>query len=150
MVWHTVSSESDLVRLDADFGGFHDACLREIHIETNHYVNDELQMNVVGDLDVSARLLFQRQFRDPSAVELEFSELTRLVLAPTGENYDSIIEGAELSVTDQGTFMLHIDMRAPSPVSDTKSELLVVGKRLKWRDVEWMGSDLRYGQTVDG
>jgi len=121
----------------------------EIHVQTKHFVNDELQMNVVGNLDVSAKLLFQRQFRDPSAVELEFLELTRLVLAPTGENYDSIIEGAEFSITDQGAYLLHIDMRAPSPVSDAKSELLIAGKQLKWRAVECMGSGLRYGQAVD-
>ena len=147
MDWHSVASEEDVARLDGLFGGFHDACLREIHVWTDHYVTNELKMNVVGGLDTSVRLLFQRQVRNPAAIELQFHELTRLGLTPTGENYDSIILGAQLSVIGQGHFMLHIDMRAPSSINDLKSELVVAGRKLAWREVEWMGSELRYGSV---
>jgi hypothetical protein len=147
--WQSVSSDEDLASLLHEFGGFHDACLREIHVATDHYVTDALKMNVVGNLDTSAALIFQRQFRNPSAIEMRFTELTRLVLAPTAKGQDSIILSADLKRTDQDHFMLHVDMRKPSPVAGVRSELLVVGQGLAWREVDWLGPSLRYGNSVE-
>lgn len=72
MTWNALNSQSDLNALLQLFGRFHDGCLREAHIWTEHSVNSEMVMSVSGDLDTRVRLLIQRQWRDPSAIELLF------------------------------------------------------------------------------
>ena len=47
-----------------------------------------------------ARLLFQRQFRNPSAIELVFHQVVGLCVVPSPENYDSIIFDASLTLKD--------------------------------------------------
>ena len=86
------------------FGHFHDSCIREAHLWTGHWVSPTLSMACSGDLDTRIRFLIQRQFKNPSAIELQFEEVTRFNLVPTPENYDSIIYSATLLVQDKIIF----------------------------------------------
>ena len=63
---------------------------------TESYVHDNLSMSPVSDANV--RILFQRQYRNPSAIELLFSGLAQFHIVPSPENYDSIIYGAKLAL----------------------------------------------------
>ena len=82
------------------FGGFHDGCLREAHIWTESFVDTDMKMSVASDLDTRVRLLIQRQWKDPSAIELLFEQVTTFHLQPSPENYDSIIFGAAMLCRD--------------------------------------------------
>src|SRR3989442_14907300 len=104
MSWREIRSQADADALMEAFGGFHDACLRELHLWTDHYVEPDLSMSCPGHLDTRARVLIQRQFRDPSAIELFFDEITRFNLVATPENYDSIIFTASLVVLEREIF----------------------------------------------
>jgi hypothetical protein len=42
------------------FGYFHDSCLRDFHLSTSAFVNNNLSMTL--DNEITAVLLFQRQF----------------------------------------------------------------------------------------
>jgi hypothetical protein len=96
------------------------------------------------DLDNSIRFLIQRQFENPSAIELLFEHVTRFNLVPSPENYDSVIFAATLLVQDGTIFW--------SPEGDWRPEKLnkdqstwVSARNLRWREVDWLGKELRYG-----
>src|SRR5436190_16294367 len=94
--WNAVASEADIERLLDVFGGFHDGCLREAHIWTETYIMGDLRMHCPGDLDTRVRILFQRQFHGPSAIEVLFEQVVAFHLQPSPENYDSIIYDAAM------------------------------------------------------
>ena len=98
MNWKEIKTQADAEALMDLFGGFHDGCIREAHLWTDHYVAPDLSMMCPGKLDNRIRILVQRQFKNPAAIELLFEEVTRFNLAPTPDNCDSIIFEATLLV----------------------------------------------------
>lgn len=146
MDWFTVRTEADIEMLLTEFGEFHDGCLREVHIWTDNHVNDDLSMTCSFGLDTHMRMLFQRQFPDPSAVELLFEQVTAFHLAPSPENYDSIIFSAVLALREDGA-LYWVDR---SGVAERDEDATwVTARALSWRPAsEWMGGRLRYGPSA--
>jgi hypothetical protein len=70
---------------------FHDSCIKELYMWTDHYVNKDLSMSISASRDHRVRLLIQRQSINPTAIELIFDELVQLYINPSPEDYDSII-----------------------------------------------------------
>ena len=147
--WFEIKTSHDIRALEKAFGGFHDACLREIHLWTEHSVDDKLSMSVSGDLDNHARVFFQRQFANPSAIEIEFHELCRLNIWPTRDNYDSVIESANISFSSGGDIQFLVDMTCESPIESLPAETRIIAKQVRWRPVEWTGPKLRYRNDDD-
>ncbi len=143
--WQGVSTPHDLEGLLRVFGGFHDSCLREAHIWTETWVAEDLSMGCPGHLDTSIRMLFQRQFRAPSAIELWFTEVVAFHLAPPPENYDSVISDAVLLKRDDLIYWADGgDWHPEHPHRDENT--WIAAKRLRWRDAsDWLGDKLRYG-----
>src|ERR1043165_9900300 len=96
ITWNPIASQADIERLLNLFGGFHDGCLREAHVWTEQHVNTDLSMHFGANLDTRVRLLIQRQFKEPSAIELLFEQVTAFHLQPSPENYDSTIFDATM------------------------------------------------------
>lgn len=145
MTWNTLNSQSDLDVLLKLFGGFHDGCLREAHVWTEHYVNPDLGMHCAPELDTRVRLLIQRQFSSPSAIELFFEQVVTFHLQPSPDNYDSIIYGATLLCHEETFYWA--DTEGWSPADAARHDATwIAAKKLSWRDAsDWMGADLRYG-----
>ncbi|XER11090.1 hypothetical protein SATMO3_12600 [Sporomusa aerivorans] len=59
--WKEVKTEHDIENLMRVFNRFHDSCLKELHLWTDHYVSPDLSMAVSGELDCKVRILVQRQ-----------------------------------------------------------------------------------------
>lgn len=143
--WKTIETQSDADALMDLFGGFHDACIHEAHLWTDHWVHNDLSMSCPGDLDNRIRILIQRQFKNPSAIELLFEEVTRFNLVPTPENYDSIIFEATLLV-QKGQIYWSPESNWSPENSERDSDTWVSAKKLRWRDAsDWMGEELHYG-----
>ena len=83
MNWNIIKDQDDVDSLMALFGGFHDGCLREAHLWTGHWVSNDLAMTCPDSLDNCIRILVQRQFKDPFAIELLFGEVARFNLVPS-------------------------------------------------------------------
>src|ERR1700754_3059781 len=98
--WSRVQSNADAELLLKQFGRFHDSCIHELHLWTDHWVAPSLSMSVSADLDTRVRMVIQRQFKPLSALELVFEEVTRLTVVPSPENYGSEIFEATLLVED--------------------------------------------------
>ena len=130
------------------FGGFHDACIREAHLWTGHWVAPDLSMSCPGDLDTNLRVLVQRQFANPSAIELLFEQVTRFNVVPTPENYDSIIYAATILVRDDSVFWSPDEQWSPTMLN-RDDHTWVSARQARWREVAWLGPDLRYGPADD-
>ena len=84
--WIDINKEEDIDYLMDKFGYFHDGCIKELKYISGQYVSDNLSMHPVNTLR-NVRVVFQRQWKEPSVVEIEFLGLIRLNLAPVNENY---------------------------------------------------------------
>jgi hypothetical protein len=102
-------------------------------------------MTCPAHLDTHVRLLFQRQWREPTAIEMLFDEVVGFHLAPAPENYGADIWGATLFIQDG--IIYWADDGQWRPDKRNREESTWIGaRRLHWRDAsEWMGEQLRYG-----
>ena len=150
MDWIEVKNQKDIQNMLDTFGGFHDSCLKELYMSTESYVGEELSMAVPSSLDTNVRILFQRQFRNPSAIELLFEGVTQLHILPSPVNYDSIIYGATIILhNDLFYWANQSDWKPESNTLDTSS--WIAATSLKWRDASsWMGEKNRYGVSSEG
>lgn len=143
MDWIKVETQADADMLMEVCGHFHDSCIREAHLWTGHWVSPTLSMSCPGDLDTKIRFLIQRQFKNPSAIELLFEEVARFNLVPTPEDYDSIIYSATLLVKEIIFWSPEADWNPADPERD--DDTWISAMKLSWREVDWLGEDLRYG-----
>jgi hypothetical protein len=96
--WKEIKDDKDIEALLLLYGDFHDGCLREIHIVTEESVDSGLSMSFDGSL--TATLLFQRQYKDPTVIELKFDSVGQFNFNPPGPGYDSIIYDATFKKVD--------------------------------------------------
>jgi hypothetical protein len=144
MEWTEIKTQADVDALMEVYGNFHDSCIREAHLSTDHWVSSNLYMRVGVGPDMRIRFLIQRQFKDPSAIELLFEDVVRFNFVSAPENCDSIISDAALSV--QGGNIYWSPEGNWNPEKPSRDEFTwIAAKRLRWRGVDWLGSELRYG-----
>jgi len=138
-------SQADADELLSRFGAFHDSCLHEAHVWSDHYVYSDLRMHCTGDLDTRVRLVIQRQVSGLSAVELLFEQVLTFHLQPSPQDYDSIIFGA--TMLHRGEAFYWADVEGWSPESaDRDDATWIAARKVSWRDAsKWMGSELRFG-----
>jgi hypothetical protein len=144
--WQSLGSPAQIKALLGLFGDFHDACVREIHVATGHYVKQDLAMTC--DWRTTVHVLIQRQFAGPSAVELRFEEVVGLRVCPPGPNHDSVLFDAALFLRDGIVYWADRDGWTPE-VSDRDDSTWVSARKAYWRDAsEWLGPQLRYRQEL--
>jgi hypothetical protein len=145
IAWNHLFSKADTDSLLKVFGDFHDSCLREAHVWTEHWVGSDLHMHCSGELDTRVRLLIQRQFSPPSAIEILFEQVVTFHLQPSPHNYDSIILGATM-LFETDTFYW-ADAGGWSPEANDRDQATwIAAKKVSWRDAsDLMGANLRYG-----
>ncbi len=84
MEWKCIKTQAEVDELNELFGNFHDACLKELCFSTGGFVSENYAMHVISN--PVARLLFQRQKRDPAVIELEFDGILQINIKPVGED----------------------------------------------------------------
>lgn len=153
-MWTSLDSQAAIEQLLVGFGGFHDACLREISVATETYVAETLAMHCAPHLDTSVLLFFQRQVRPLSAIEIKCEQVTGLHYTPSAEDCDSIVMSGTLSLSG-GEVRLAIHLvggrlrGGPGSVAPIRPrnqpDLEVTARSMSWRTVEaGLGSALRY------
>lgn len=70
--WIKLNDHIDIGNFINLFGVFHDSFMKELYIWTETFVDEDLSMNMSVNLVTCVRVLFQRQNRDSSAIELLF------------------------------------------------------------------------------
>ncbi|MBU9722776.1 MULTISPECIES: hypothetical protein [Bacillaceae] len=147
MNWTELKNQSDIDKLLHTFGGFHDSCLKELHMWTGTYVEQNFGMCFPRDLgsDTNARVLFQRQWPNPAAIELLFEGVTKIQIVPPPAEYLPLIFDAQIVLhNDQFHWTDNDEWKTGQAYSESIN--LIASKGLKWRDVsEWLGKQNRYG-----
>jgi len=144
--WRDLQNQNDLDILMNAFGWFHDSCIKELFMWTEHYVNEDLSMSLSADRDHKVRILIQRQYTNPAAIELMFEEVTQLFIVPSPEKYDSIILEATFLQKDGLFFWADDQNWDPDGQNKFATVNWISSKKVKWRDAsDWIGKTLRYG-----
>lgn len=153
-MWNSLLSQSAIDQLLIDFGGFHDACLREISVATETYVGDNLSMSCPSHLDTSVLLSFQRQMRPLSAIEIKCEKVTSLHFIPSADGCDSIVAGGNLLLAEDEILLAVSFFGAPMKgppgglfiqSSSEHPDLSVTARTASWRSIEnGLGNALRY------
>jgi hypothetical protein len=145
--WYEIKDNKDIDYLMNLFGSFHDSCMKELYMWTNTYVNEDLSMHVSSELDTNVRMLFQRQFSNPSAIEIVFHGVTQFHLVPSPINHGSITYDAKL-VWHEGLFYCTDNYDCKPEDLPNGKDNWISAERVSWRDVSsWMGKESRYGVT---
>ncbi|AEE92445.1 hypothetical protein [Tepidanaerobacter acetatoxydans] len=143
MDWKEINSENDINDLLKTFGGFHDGVLREMHLWNDYYVDEDLRMDS-GDGMLNAKVLFQRQGKEPSVIEIIFLGIDKINIVSTPPNYWYMIFDA--------TWVYKEGLYYWAEVGDWEIEdnsvTWLSSQNIKWRSVDgWLGSKLRYGSS---
>ena len=140
--WQELDTPDQIHHLMGLFGNFHDGCVREIHVSTGHSVAENLSMTV--DWRTTVHMLIQRQFRNPSAIELRFTEVVDLRVSPPSPNYEAIIFSAACFLRHRILYWAENASWSPDS-ADRDQWTWIAARRAWWRAAsEWMGPDLRY------
>ena len=76
--YEDISEQSKLEELLTHVGLFHDGIVKEMHIMNNAFVRDDLAMSCEFSYDI--RMLIQRQYVNPSAIEFIFLNVQSLLM----------------------------------------------------------------------
>jgi len=140
--WQELSTPEQIDALMRLFGNFHDGCVREIHVGTGHSVAENLSMTV--DWRTTVHMLVQRQFRNPSAIELRFGELVGMNVSAPDSTSEGIIMSAAFLLRDGLLYWADNSLFQGDWRTDPECTW-IAARRVWWRDAsEWMGPGLRY------
>lgn len=145
--WNEIEGAEDIEKLMNIFGGFHDACLKELYLWTEYYVDQDLSMHI-GQEDYRVRILFQREWRNPSAIEMVFENVLELNIRSCPKDYELTIK--EAAFIQHNNLFYWADCSDWSPEKSGDGASWISAQKVKWRDVsDWMGPELRYGVKTD-
>ena len=94
MCWTTIKSQEDANHLNDIFWAFHDSVLKEICFDVGYCVEKDLNFKLKdipfyqSDLNMKyadvpiSRFLFQRIYKDPSVIEMEFRDVIHINIQP--------------------------------------------------------------------
>ena len=98
-MWTEIKEQAGIDDLMRKFGYFHDTCIRDIYISTEEFVDEKRSMSFNNVLTVS--LLFQRQSRENSVLELKFEAVKKMDYEWLFEYGSTLIDtGATLKIED--------------------------------------------------
>ncbi len=142
-MWHTVSNRDETEAFMEQVGYFHDSCIKELKYISGAYVSDRLSMQAINNKR-ELSLIIQRQYENPSMLELQFEELKYLKLFPVGTEYTCEISGATMLCLDGYIYWADSDELCEDNLSDYDGTL-ICAKRMKWREIDGcMGKDEFY------
>ena len=133
-MWNEILTKKDVEKLMQIFGGFHDSCLKELKYISGAYVNGSLSMSPFNSKRTLS-IIFQRQYHNPSVIELEFSELEKLNLMPCNEDYTCEILGASMFIDENNSIFWYDDSPVSEPC-DNYDGAWVKAKKARWRTVD--------------
>ena len=130
--WHVIKSKTDINDLLNVFGSFHDGCLKELKYISGEFVDHSLSMNPINTKRCLS-VIFQRQYHDPSVIEIIFDPIIRLNLAPVSEDYTGEILGAYMDFVDGVIYWSDDENFEPSKKDEYNDCTWISSASAKWR-----------------
>ena len=138
-MWTEILTEEQLSGFMAKMHSFHDCCVREMKYVSGAYVDHERDMHAVNDKRCLS-VIIQSQAADAGTVEMEFSGLKFLHLAPPGTDYTCEISCGALFFTGDGDICWSdSDDLTPENMKDIGTDwwgTVIRAERLRWRPAE--------------
>lgn len=141
MNWNELKTQQDINVLLDTFGYFHDGCIKELKYISGEYVAENLSMYPFNS-QRKLSIIFQRQYKDPSVIEIVFEGVVKLNLEPNNEQYDEIIFEAFLGINNNLIYWADTkEFSFDNPTNCT----WVAANRAKWRVAdEYIGGEEVY------
>ena len=142
-MWNEIANEKDLkIFMDAMYG-FHDSCLKEIKYISGAYVNEKLNMLPVNNQRI-LHMIIQRQFENPSVIEMQFEGLKYLKLFPNDENYTCEILDATMILKEDCVYWCDCGGLSEKDI-ESYTGTVICASKVRWRAAdEYIGSDEIY------
>ncbi len=134
-LYKEINDQNQLDKLLTYVGSFHDGLIKECHMINDAYVDEELRMHCAFNYHV--RLLIQRQYQKPSAIEMIFLNIQAFKLRHDDNATDIVMETEGKIEGDEGhdNRMISLDF----------GEVKISSRALYYRDIsQWMGKEIRY------
>ena len=142
-MWIEIKTKEDIKEFMNSVYCFHDGCIKEMHYISGAYVGEGLGMYPLNDKRI-LRIVIQRQFDNPSMLELEFSGLQYMNLNPVDPTYTCEINGSVM-VEKEGLIYWCDDDNADADSIENYDGTLICAEKLRWRPIEGhMGSGEYY------
>ena len=134
-MWNTISSKEDLDSFISVFGGFHDSCLKEMKYNSGAYVANDLSMYPYNK-ERLLRLIFQRQYDNPAAIEMEVSGLIIMRLSlKDADLYTCEILGATMIMAEDRIYWCDCAGVSEEDLMNYEG-ILICGSQIRWRPLE--------------
>lgn len=130
-MWNEINNQNDMDLFMEEMYGFHDSCIKEFKYLGGAYVEEELSMYPINEQRVLS-LIIQRQFKDPSVLEMQFIGLQRLNFFPIDENYTCEIHDATMLFKDDYIYWLDCGGIPEEDFEDYEG-MLICASKLRWR-----------------
>ena len=142
-MWNEISNEKDLYSFMDTVCGFHDSCLKELKYISGAYVNEKLGMYALNDQRVLS-VIIQRQFEDPSAVEMQFVGLKYLKLFPCDDDYTCEILDATMILKEDCVYWCDCGGLSEEDI-ESYTGTVICASKVRWRAVdEYIGPNEIY------
>lgn len=128
--YHPINDEEQLQGFLELIDYFHDSCIKEMHYISGGFVGDDLCVHPFDDIRTLS-VIFQRQYKPNSVIELVFEDLVSLNLIPRKKDYDCIILDSILEKVNGFYIWDEWGDTQSIPVDDPG--IRIVAKKLKWR-----------------
>ena len=146
LTWKELNSQQQIDEFMENMDYFHDGCIKELRFVSGAYVNVDLSMMPVNTCR-TVYLVIQRQYEDPSAVEIRFEGVEWLSLKPANEKYTCEIFGAHMCIEGDMIVWFDSDNFKESYTELYKEDVtLVKAHKVYWREAdELLGEEPVYG-----
>jgi len=135
MKWQQLNTPKAIDEFMMLYGHFHDSCIKEIKYISGMFVDENLSMNPISSKK-RLSVIFQRQFSNPTAVEIVFEGLIHLNLCPEEEGYTGEIFDAYMEIHDGTVYWAETaDFDIPRIIQGKSLSdfTWIAAKRAKWR-----------------
>lgn len=138
-MWNEIANEKDLNSFMNAMYGFHDSCLKEIKYISGAYVDKNLSMLPINNQRILS-MIIQRQFENPSVIEMQFVGLKHLKLFPNDENYTYEILDITMILKDDYIYWCDCSGLSEEDIENYTGTTICASK-VRWRAVnEYIGS----------
>lgn len=142
-MWNEIVCKKDLDSFMNIMCGFHDSCVKEIKYISGAYVNEKLSMSPVNSQRVLC-VIIQRQFEDPSAIEMQFAGLKYLKLFLNGENYTCEILDASMIIKEDCIYWCDCGGLSEKDI-ESYTGTTICASKVRWRAAdEYIGEQEVY------
>jgi len=138
-MWNEINNDEDLKHFMDIHYAFHDSCVKELRYISGAYVDENLSMYPRNNKRI-LKVIIQRQFENPSVIELEFLGLKYLKLFPVDEKDTCEILDVTMILKEDCIFWCDCGGLSEADLENYTGTIICASK-VRWRAAdEYIGS----------